>query len=98
MLMLIFMLLYSLLMDANAKVGRQIISADPNNVKDGKWRQMLDLIERHLLQLLKSNKKCMGAVTRYRATKYGKEAAILDYILVCQEHYDFCEKNDDRRG
>ena len=32
-------------MDANAKVGRKIISADPNNVTDSNGQQMLDLIE-----------------------------------------------------
>ena len=39
-------------MDANAKVGRDVISADPNNVTDGNGRKMLNLIERHGLKLL----------------------------------------------
>ena len=78
-------------MDANGKVGRNIISADPNNVTDGNGRQMLDIIERHGLRMLNSNKMCSGAVTRYRVTKNGTEMAILDYFLVCQELYEFFE-------
>ena len=33
-------------MDANAKVGQQIISRDPNNVTDSNGRHLLELLER----------------------------------------------------
>ena len=80
-------------MDANAKVGREIISADPNNVTDGNGRKMLDLIERHGLKLLNADKMCTtGAITRYRVTKKSTEVAILDYVIVCQELYEFFER------
>ena len=79
-------------MDANVKVGSNLISADPNTGSDGNGRQMLELMERHGLQLLNADKLCTGTVTRYRVTKKGTEAAILDYVLVCQELYEFFEK------
>ena len=79
-------------MDANAKVGREIISSDPNNVTDGNGRQMLDLIERHGLKLLNSDRMCKGAITRCRVTKKCTELAILDYIIVCQELYEFFQQ------
>ena len=52
-------------MDANAKVGRNIISRDPNNVTDSNGRQLLDMIERHGLVMLNANKNCNGSITRY---------------------------------
>ena len=79
-------------MDANAKVGRKIISADPNNVTDGNGQQMLDLIDRHGLQLLNADQMCTGAITRCRVTTKNTEVAILDYVLVCQELYKYFEK------
>ena len=78
-------------MDANAKLGRNMISMDPNNVTDGNGRQMLNLINRQSLILLNTDRSCSGAITRYRVTKNGTEEAILDYILVCEEFYQYFE-------
>jgi hypothetical protein len=65
-------------MDANGKVGQKIISNDLNNVTDGNG-------------LLNSDKKCVGSITRHRATKKSIETAVLDYVLVCQELYQYFE-------
>ena len=65
-------------MDANAKVGRDYISADPINVTGGNGRKILNLIERHGLKLLNADRSCTGAITRYRVTKKCREVAILD--------------------
>ena len=72
-------------MDANAKVGQQIISRDPNNVTDSNGRHLLELLDRQGLKMLNADKRCVGAITRYRMTKNKTEVAILDYVLVCQE-------------
>ena len=68
-------------MDANAKLGRNIISMDPNTGTDGNGRQMLNLINRQSLILLNTDRSCAGAITRHRVTKNGTEEAILDYAM-----------------
>ena len=79
-------------MDANAKVGRNIVSQDPNSITDSNGRHMLELIDRQSLVLLNADRNCVGAVTRYRVTKNGTESAILDYMLVCEVFYQYFEK------
>ena len=64
-------------MDANAKVGRNIISRDPNNVTDSNGPQLLDMIERQGLLMLNVDKNCNGSITRYRLTKNSTEITIL---------------------
>ena len=71
-------------MDANAKVGRHIITADPNKNPDDNGLELLALIERHNLVMLNADERCIGAITRFRQTKDRKEQSILDYILVCR--------------
>ena len=78
-------------MDANAKVGRNVISSDPNNVTDGNGRQLLEILDRQGLILLNADKKCIGSITRYRVTRNKTETAILDYMLVCNELYHYLE-------
>jgi exonuclease III len=79
-------------MDANAKVGRKIISLDPNSETDGNGKLLLELINRHGLVLLNVDRSCTGVITRQRITKTNTELAILDYMLVCQELYQFFVK------
>ena len=64
-------------MDADAKAGRNVISTDPNNVTDGNGRKLLDIMERQGLVMSNSDKKCNGAITRYRVTQNKTETAIL---------------------
>ena len=56
-------------MDANAKVGRDIIGADPNNITDSNGRQLLALASRYGLQILNADAKCRGSITRCRMSK-----------------------------
>ena len=72
-------------MDANAKVGRGIITHNPSNVIDSNGQKLLEIMDRHGLLMLNSHTKCVGTVTRFRATKNNTETAILDYVLVCEE-------------
>ena len=61
---------------------------------------MLDLIERHGLKILNADQMCTGAITRCRVTTKNTEVAILDYVLVCEELYQYFEKMqiDDERN
>ena len=78
-------------MDGNAKVGKNIISQDPNNMSDN-GRLLLELIERESLVLLNSSDLCQGSVTRHRVTKEGEEKSILDYIITCDRLALYLEK------
>ena len=76
-------------MDANAKVGSSVISCDPNTEEDGNGGQLLSLVDRQSLVLLNASDLCKGAITRCRVTTVNTETAILDYIIVCQELYQY---------
>ena len=78
-------------MDANAKVGQQILSSDPNCDMDGNGKLLLEVINRQHLLLLNVDRSCTGVITRERVTKTNTELAILDYMLVCEELYTFFE-------
>ena len=74
-------------MDANSKVGQQVIPQNPHSNSDDNGRQLLSIIERHNLSLLNADRNCFGSITRYRQTKVSTERAILDYIIISQGLY-----------
>ena len=78
-------------MDGNAKLGKSIISQDPNDISEN-GRLLRDLIERESLVLLNVSDICQGAVTRIRVTKDVTEKSILDYILTCEKLAAFLEQ------
>ena len=78
-------------MDANAKLGNDVISRDPNKMSDN-GRLLKDIIERESLVLLNSSTLCEGFITRHRVTKDSDEKAILDYIITCEKLAQFLEK------
>ena len=77
-------------MDGNAKLGKTVISQDPNDISEN-GRLLRDLIERESLVLLNSSELCQGAITRIRVTKDTTELSILDYIIVCEKLAQFLE-------
>ena len=78
-------------MDANAKVGRSVITNDPNNLTDNNGQQMLELVSRHELAILNADARCRGTITRHRVSKKSEEKSILDYMLVCKDLYQHFE-------
>ena len=86
-------------MDANAKVGRDIIADDPNNYMDDNGKELVSLLNRHNMVLLNGDKRCSGSITRFRETTNGIEKSILDYIIVCESLYSsfkFMKIDEDR--
>ena len=67
-------------MDANAKVGRQVIQHDPNE-RSANGHLLLDLIERQNLLILYGSSKCIGLITRQRTTIDRVEQSVIDYII-----------------
>ena len=70
-------------MDANGKVGPNIIENDPNP-RSNNGKLLLEMISRQKLVLLNAHSLCEGSITRYRKTIKGEEFAILDYIITCE--------------
>ena len=64
-------------MDANAKVGENVITRDPNCMSEN-GRLLLNLIERENLLLFNCSPQCTGVITRNRVTKDREEKAVLD--------------------
>ena len=71
-------------LDANAKLGKDILPADPNDIS-GNGKILLEMVERHNLCILNTEEQCKGGITRHRNTVRGLEISVLDYIIVCQE-------------
>ena len=69
-------------MDANAKVGYEVIRNDPNQLSNN-GRVLLELVERQQLSILNANELCEGVITRHRKTVIGEEKSVIDYVIVC---------------
>ena len=69
-------------MDANSKLGAQLIKDDPHDqTPNGKL--LHGIIERHGLVLVNGlQDKCEGAITRRRVTKNSVEESIIDFVIV----------------
>ena len=86
-------------MDANSKVGREVIPKNPQEIVDKNGEDLINLIERHGLKMLNADPRCRGTITRHRVTINGIEESILDYVIVCEPLYCFFDmmKIDEER-
>ena len=73
-------------MDANAKLGCDIIVNDPNKMSEN-GTILADMLQRQNMIVLNANDKCHGVITRHRKTVHGDEMSVLDYIVVCDKLY-----------
>ena len=78
-------------MDANAKVGHQIIKNDPNP-QSSNGGLLLGIIERQNLSILNASDLCEGTITRHRKTVIGEEKSVIDYIIVCDFLLNYLEQ------
>ena len=78
-------------MDANAKLGANIIYNDPNCISEN-GLLLRDIIERQNLICLNRHEKCSGSITRHRKTIHGDEKSIIDFIIVCDQLATFLHK------
>ena len=85
-------------MDANAKVGPEVIQNDPNQTSSN-GRRLIGLLKRQNLTCLNSHPSCQGLITRYRKTVISEESAVLDYIITCDKLSSYFQKMviDDKR-
>ena len=78
-------------MDANAKVGFEIIKKDPH-CQSQNGRLLVGLIERQNLSILNTSELCEGVITRHRKTINGDEKSVIDYIIVCDFLLQYLER------
>ena len=71
-------------MDANSKVGPQVIIGDPHPMSQN-GELLLDFVQRNNLIICNASDLCEGK----RITINGIEESILDYFIICQEMYMF---------
>ena len=73
-------------MDANAKVGLNVIKNDPNEMsQNGEY--LLELTERNNLVICNATEECIGVITRARKTINGTEKSVIDYFIICHKLY-----------
>ena len=75
-------------MDANAKLGPVLISSDPNP-RSSNGDLLVDLCDRNDLIICNTTQLCQGVITRQRVTVNGTERSVLDYLILCQEMFNF---------
>ena len=85
-------------MDANAKVGKDVIVGDPQDTSDN-GRLLLDLVDRQNLKILNASEKCSGTVTRKRVTVDRVEESVIDFLITCEVLAEYLEEMivDDKR-
>ena len=75
-------------LDANAKLGKNIIPNDPHNMSSN-GQLLYDVITRNSMIVCNSLETCEGTITRRRTTVNGLEESIIDYFIICQDFYSF---------
>ena len=85
-------------LDANAKVGDNVIKGDPNSMSNN-GQIMLDVFLRHNLFIVNSSDLCTGLITRERVLENKTEQSVIDYIIVCERMKRFLQMMtiDDQR-
>ena len=75
-------------LDANAKLGKDIISNDPN-LMSFNGQIMNEIIIRQQLNIGNTSNLCNGTITRHRSTVEKEEKAVLDYLVFCERILPF---------
>ena len=69
--------------DANAKLGSEVIKGDPHKMSSN-GKLLYDLLERQNLIVVNALDKCKGIITRERVTENNSEKSVIDYIIISQ--------------
>ena len=75
-------------MDANAKVGREVIANDPHN-QTNNGKILVDMVSRNNLVIVNALDICKGVITRERIFEHKIEKSAIDYVIICRELYKY---------
>ena len=86
-------------MDANSKLGSQVIAGDPENEQSKNGKLLMKVVEENDLVVVNGTDLCEGTITRYRKTINGEEKAVIDFFIVCRNFLKLIIKMevDDKR-
>ena len=70
-------------MDANSKLGPNLIPNDPHNQSQN-GKLLSDILERHNLSVVNGTDKCNGLITRQRKD----EKSVIDFVIVSKDIFD----------
>ena len=73
-------------MDANSKLGPNIIPGDPDE-QSRNGKALEKVIKDNDLIVVNGSDLCKGSITRYRKTVNKEEKSIIDFFLVCRNFY-----------
>ena len=74
-------------MDANAKLGEEVIPNDPN-ARSGNGELLYSMVVRNNLVVCNGTSLCKGIITRKRITINGEEKSAIDFIITCEELFN----------
>ena len=78
-------------LDANAKIGKENIKNDPNNIT-ANGKLLMDVAERNNLCIANTSKSCKGVITRERKFEQRVEKSVIDYVIVCDDMKEYLEE------
>ena len=78
-------------LDANAKIGSNMIKNNPHKNVTNNGKLLLDMAERRNLVIMNTLKECSGTITRQRKVEDRMEKSVLDYFLVSEDLCQFLE-------
>ena len=78
-------------MDANAKLGSELIEGDPNPMS-GNGKILWGIVQRRNCVVVNGTPRCSGVLTRSRTREGRKEESVLDYIIVNQKAEPFLQE------
>ena len=84
-------------MDANTKVGNEIIKLDPNS-RSSNGTLLAELCEINNLIICNATKLCQGVITRQRDTVNGRENSVIDYLMLCEKNVLIPVFHENRRS
>ena len=78
-------------LDANAKLGSDIIKDDPHIMTEN-GQLLLDIMERQNLSVVNAMEECKGTITRERITTTRVEKSVIDFVIVCERMKESVKK------
>ena len=78
-------------MDANAKLGPNIVKGDPKE-QTNNGKLLLDVVKENDLTIVNGTNLCEDVITRSRKTVNNTEESVLDYFIVCSNFLKLIKK------
>ena len=78
-------------LDANAKLGPDVIENDPHDISSN-GELLLGVMKRNNLIVCNGSSICTGLLTRTRETVKGTEKSVIDFLIVCEELFQYLKE------